>query len=739
MSNQSVALMSIYELGLSPRVENALVRCGLKTVSDLILLQEKAGFSSIRTIGEKSAQEITRALETITNNPNLFLKYLPLESDVGLRLQSSLIIHGYPDFKDEDSRTSPFLSRKSDSQSINLLNISPRVSHVLKRSGIFFIEDLMECPWEKIRSIRGIGEIAIENLKEETMSYKQRYSNRKSDDELFGDDLRKIGGLSKQEIEGKIQNILSVFGIDHEVIDWSWEYFLRSTMSWKKTQEIANKISAENLCPLLSLPEDSLLGHETIRFLIELGCPLDQIPSGRIALNKGQQIKLIGFGIRSFFDLVTISKQYLEQYFDLSEILISNIDYYASWLTTKVDWQSEIDSSSLSPVIARALKEASFDNIIEMALQGINSSRNRAILLRRYESSETGKNTLGELGKEYNVTRERIRQIITQSQIQINRTINNNNLLVYLLNFTISIVEEKKIVSLEYLSSEIGEALEIDEEELSKILLLLLGVTRSALFLSSKRLVISNKDIKNKYTSISSELARILRQKKIPTKQNDLLKEFRNISSYGSIDDYEIIIKSILTFDETFELVDDEYWGLSSWDKKYLDDLVMVMRIHKEPLHFTDLAALVNERINIQKKISANTVHGALSRNISIFVRTGPGTFALKELFPDLKEQPTKYLDLIKRVLVEAQKPVSIDHIFSEVDRIRAANKNSIIMYLSMHDDFIDYGNNKFGLAEWKSNTNQSRSQLSPDIPNEIIESMRRKAMLAFEKKKKGN
>ena len=102
---------------------------------------------------------------------------------------------------------------------------------------------------------------------------------------------------------------------------------------------------------------------------------------------------------------------------------------------------------------------------------------------------------------------------------------------------------------------------------------------------------------------------------------------------------------------------------------------------------------------------SERNVLAHLQRLTNLFVRTGPGTFALREQHSDLPSQPIKYVDLIEQVLQEVGHPLQVDEVFSLVNERREAKRSSVQMYLSMDPRFIKLGQAQYGLAIWHNAT----------------------------------
>jgi hypothetical protein len=128
-------------------------------------------------------------------------------------------------------------------------------------------------------------------------------------------------------------------------------------------------------------------------------------------------------------------------------------------------------------------------------------------------------------------------------------------------------------------------------------------------------------------------------------------------------------------------------WGLSEWSETNPrgvgDKAYAVMRRHGKPEHFTKITALINEADFDHKKANPQTVHNELIKD-ERFVLVGRGLYGLAEW----GYIPGTVADVIASLLSQAGKPLSRDEVIERVMEQRQVKKNTILLGLQNHDRF---------------------------------------------------
>jgi len=139
--------ISIEALNLSKRTYHALVRSGVLTIGSLRQFYLKRSAIQIRMIGEKSLNEISKALEELHKNPTLSA----LIEKVPIQLQ----LHN-PEEKQIET---------TNQSSIDVLNLTAAIRGMLKKHGIKTVNDLRNAPDSMLLNINLIGPKKLAEIK----------------------------------------------------------------------------------------------------------------------------------------------------------------------------------------------------------------------------------------------------------------------------------------------------------------------------------------------------------------------------------------------------------------------------------------------------------------------------------------------------------------------------------------------------------------------------------------------
>lgn len=129
-------------------------------------------------------------------------------------------------------------------------------------------------------------------------------------------------------------------------------------------------------------------------------------------------------------------------------------------------------------------------------------------------------------------------------------------------------------------------------------------------------------------------------------------------------------------------------YGLKDWPeinpRRIRDKAYLFLKKKGKPLHFSEIAAFI-------EKANLHTVHNELIRD-SRFVLVGRGIYALSEwgYFPG------RVKDVIFKILKEEQKPLTKEEIIERVLKQRLVKENTILMNLSNKKYFLRDGQGRY-------------------------------------------
>jgi hypothetical protein len=309
-------------------------------------------------------------------------------------------------------------------------------------------------------------------------------------------------------------------------------------------------------------------------------------------------------------------------------------------------------------------------NLAKDILKELNP-RSRDVLEKRFGLKEgTTKRTLDSIGREYNVTRERIRQIEKESISNASKVAQKKHKDIFdvfrkKIKENGSLKEEKKLI----------EELSSGEEKEKNFVLFLLSLDPKL-----KKI----KETEEFYSFWTVDDNSFEKAKKVCFAfENTLRKEGKTLP-LEEIRKKQVSFKNlkpkvVSSYLEIFKGISTDFegkYGLMSWPevnpKGIKDKAYLILKKEGEPLHFSAVAKNISSSAHVQ------TVHNELIRD-NRFVLVGRGIYALKEW--GYKEGTVR--DIILDVLKEKSRPVSRAELIKNVSRQRFVKENTILLNLS--------------------------------------------------------
>ncbi|MCX6784837.1 MAG: HTH domain-containing protein, partial [Candidatus Komeilibacteria bacterium] len=335
------------------------------------------------------------------------------------------------------------------------------------------------------------------------------------------------------------------------------------------------------------------------------------------------------------------------------------------------------------------------------------SDREKRILNWRYGLDGQERKTLEEIGKEFKITRERVRQIENLALKKVKHNASQNSQLrpiefvvvktledhggamteEHLLEkILVSPNENPKVVAAtkfflrQLLKHRIEEQPEGEHwKEAWKI-------PSASLEFVGKTLIWLHEFLQNHTQPLMWEkLWSLLQQEQYFKDRQDQLDE-------KSVHAYLRLSKRLGTnpFNE---------WGLIEWKtitlKRMTDRIYLVLKKENKPLHFVEIAKKINE-LGLDKK-SANpaTIHNELILDKK-YVLVGRGIYALTEW----GYKPGVVADVIAQVIKDAGKPLTKAEIISRVLKHRLVKESTIALALMNKNRFVKLPNGEYNVKE---------------------------------------
>lgn len=341
------------------------------------------------------------------------------------------------------------------------------------------------------------------------------------------------------------------------------------------------------------------------------------------------------------------------------------------------------------------IKTISYAELVNTLLGNL-PEREREVLQKRNALANTEPATLEQIGEEYNITRERVRQIEKEG-------------LRKLLNFDY----EKAKLPVSDLQSQIEEYLKThgglmaENHLIEKLMVERQADEANALnfllgyILGSKFNRIDDRDEfhiiwhlqgvdLDSALAIADALKEIIESQKSPLHLEDLYEQFQSHNLYEKVDktpgDNQAIMEALLRARRDLGKNILGQWGSVDWNtitpKRMTDKAYLILLREGKPLHFTQVADLINQANFDHKKACPATVHNELILDDK-YVLVGRGIYALR----DWGYQEGTVADIIEKILKE-KGPLSKKELMDEVLKQRMVQKTTVTLALMNKDRF---------------------------------------------------
>lgn len=331
------------------------------------------------------------------------------------------------------------------------------------------------------------------------------------------------------------------------------------------------------------------------------------------------------------------------------------------------------------------------------------TEREREIIKLRHGLSGYDKKTLEDIGKQYAITRERVRQI------------ENSSLKKIIKNFDETYLQEIEDITNGILSEHGGL---MAETNLIKELLTSSGYNDDN---HSAVVFILGQLLKHRFQFIR-ENKEYFDYWKTPESSVDFYDQAINkvidiVENHGNPLSLDILINKIQDteyYKENENLTDKvvlnfiyitkklksnpyEEWGLSHWadisPKRMNDKIYLVLKKENRPMHFNEIAETINKMDFDHRQAYPATIHNELILDDK-YVLVGRGIYALKEW----GYKPGVVSDVIEEILRKSDRPLSKKEIVEEVLKHRMIKETTVTLALMNKNRFEKNENGKYSL-----------------------------------------
>lgn len=333
-------------------------------------------------------------------------------------------------------------------------------------------------------------------------------------------------------------------------------------------------------------------------------------------------------------------------------------------------------------------KEFSPQEMVESLLSLIELRESKIIKLR-YGFDNQKSQTLEAIGKEMNLTRERVRQLEKQALINMSKNTKYAEIIAPLKHLVDQTLKEHGgLMSLQLLTYEIIE-FSNDQQAEPFIRFLLTNCISGIEIIKNKNFELSFK-LFDMSMDFINEVLDILEQRFVQADKilepEDIIRKFKNSDFYQNNKekffkeniDVNKIIFSYLSASQKFIKTPIDQWGLKDWSmvkpRRINGKVYLVLLAKKKPLHFTKISKIINEKWVDARDISEATVHNELIAD-DRFALVGRGIYALKEWGYESKNVEEIVKDILKK-----DKDLSDKEVVEKVLEKKVVNENTIRM-----------------------------------------------------------
>ena len=339
-----------------------------------------------------------------------------------------------------------------------------------------------------------------------------------------------------------------------------------------------------------------------------------------------------------------------------------------------------------------------FNKIIRDLIGGL-AERQQQILAGRFGLNETGPVTLARLGENYNITRERVRQIESFSLDTIKKRPPSDDFRLLIELVKNYLKNAGGLKREDQLFADLHKLLKTGSTPTTDNQLRFL-LEASSEFSFSKETPATAAfwfipgDAKKKALEFIKELLMVLKaRRKEVVEANGFQNVFAVLAKEHNLTEAVALNYAMISR----KFVKNSYGehGLSSWreinPRTARDWAHLVLRKGKKPLHFTDIAKIVNE-IRGDKKIHHQTIHNELIKNDK-FVLVGKGMYGLKEfgLIPGTAREVIQHL-------IKEHGPLSPDELLDRILKERLVKPNTVLINLQNQKYFERLDNGRYNI-----------------------------------------
>jgi hypothetical protein len=308
--------------------------------------------------------------------------------------------------------------------------------------------------------------------------------------------------------------------------------------------------------------------------------------------------------------------------------------------------------------------------------------RSQEIARKRFGFFSEKEETLEKIGKDYGITRERVRQIIADTNKKVIKKKNTlsfkkiENRIVFTIDEKFGIIKKAELIK---------ELAGDDKKEANA--LMFLSLCSDKIFKVEDTEIKESLATKKNAVEDAKTLGRIA--KEVLEKESRLLSDKEIIEKISKKSERSFSKEEVLSYLVVAKGIEKNNfgkWGISGWTeinpKGTREKIYTIFKEKKKPLHFLEITVIIDEYGLSKKKAHPQTIHNELIKNEK-FVLIGRGIYALREW--GYADGTVK--DVLEEIFKKSGKSLTKDEVLQEVMKIRKVKRATIL---------INLGNSKY-------------------------------------------
>ncbi len=342
-------------------------------------------------------------------------------------------------------------------------------------------------------------------------------------------------------------------------------------------------------------------------------------------------------------------------------------------------------------------EQISNDRLVQLLIERAGNDRSIDIIKRRFGFDSGERQTLDEIGKDYGITRERVRQIQERSIQRIKHpSTKGRSTIISIIN---DIFQKNQFIisdsEADYLIGKVFNTSKFDGSSFLDMISDLGWIQKNKI---GDVAFYTNNALKPTLSLTMTNVYSLLKASSTMISLEEIIKKIiPSNTKYSENSDLQVIIKRICSLDPRIEeRMPERYtlYGLHSRTNIWASLIKEVLEKEGEPLHFADITNSVNDMFpnTDNNHIDVRRLHSILIENHAFSHSGVKGTYGLTEW--GFRKETTS--ELIEECIKKAGFPLHWKQIYNYVSKYKDTKPANIIAMLNSRDKFVRKGKGMF-------------------------------------------